>query len=152
MKFCPSIFYIQRYVQKLILYETVISYEITKHGINNLHRLPTIIRVGNLEQSQVVTYLDWGRHVHIDGVKLCLWTVDTNRPIFHPPNEKWVLRASVEWHWQGNTKQLEEKPVPVPVCSPQIPHELTWAPVLTGQWLTAWAIAWPNLGRQGVHI
>jgi hypothetical protein len=31
----------------------------------------------------------------------------------------------VEWNWQGKTKILAEKPVPVPRCPPQIPHELT---------------------------
>jgi len=33
----------------------------------------------------------------------------------------------VEWHWQGETKVLGEKQVSVSLCSPQIPHRLTWA-------------------------
>jgi hypothetical protein len=33
--------------------------------------------------------------------------------------------APVEWNWQGTTEVLGEKPVPVPLCPPQIPHGLT---------------------------
>ena len=32
--------------------------------------------------------------------------------------------AEVEWNWQGKTG-TRENPVPVPLCAPQIPHELT---------------------------
>jgi hypothetical protein len=28
----------------------------------------------------------------------------------------------VEWNWQGKTEVLGEKPVPMPLCPPQIPH------------------------------
>jgi hypothetical protein len=34
-------------------------------------------------------------------------------------------RAPVEWNWQGTTKNSGEKPVRMPLCSPQIPHGLT---------------------------
>jgi hypothetical protein len=30
--------------------------------------------------------------------------------------------ALVEWNWQGKTEVLGEKPIPVPLCPPQIPH------------------------------
>jgi hypothetical protein len=33
--------------------------------------------------------------------------------------------APVEWNWQGKTEVLVEKPVPMPLCPPQIPHVLT---------------------------
>jgi hypothetical protein len=33
--------------------------------------------------------------------------------------------APVEWNWQRKTEVLGEKPVPVPLCLPQIPHGLT---------------------------
>jgi hypothetical protein len=33
--------------------------------------------------------------------------------------------APVEWNWQGKTELLGGKPVPVPLCPPQIPHWLT---------------------------
>jgi hypothetical protein len=48
--------------------------------------------------------------------------------------------APVEWNWQGKTEVLGEKPVPVPLCPPQIPHALTrghWCyslPLATGSW------------------
>jgi hypothetical protein len=41
----------------------------------------------------------------------------------------------------GKTEVLGEKPVPVPLCPPQIPHGLardqTWASAVGGRWLTA---------------
>jgi hypothetical protein len=47
----------------------------------------------------------------------------------------------------GKTEELGEKPVPVPLCPPQIPHELTRArtrsSAVRGRRLTAWAIARP---------
>jgi hypothetical protein len=50
--------------------------------------------------------------------------------------------APVEWNWQGKTEVLGEKPVPVPLCPPQIPHGLTRyrtrASALRGRRLTAW--------------
>jgi hypothetical protein len=33
--------------------------------------------------------------------------------------------APVEYNWQGKTEVLGEEPVPVLLCQPQIPHELT---------------------------
>jgi hypothetical protein len=33
--------------------------------------------------------------------------------------------APVEWNWQGKTEVLGVKPVPVPLCPPQIPYGLT---------------------------
>jgi hypothetical protein len=51
----------------------------------------------------------------------------------------------VEWYWQGKTEVLGEKPVPVPLCLPQIPHGLTRdrtrASAVSGRRLTAWAMA-----------
>jgi hypothetical protein len=55
--------------------------------------------------------------------------------------------APVEWNWQGKTEVLGEKPVPVPLCPPQIPHGLTRyrprASAVGGRRLTAWAMARP---------
>jgi hypothetical protein len=55
--------------------------------------------------------------------------------------------APVEWYWQGKTEVSGEKPVPMPLCPPQILHGLTRdrtrASMVGGQWLTAWAMAWP---------
>jgi hypothetical protein len=33
--------------------------------------------------------------------------------------------APVEWKWQGKTEVVGEKPVPVPLCPPQIPHGMS---------------------------
>jgi hypothetical protein len=56
--------------------------------------------------------------------------------------------APVEWNWQGKTEVLGEKPVPVPLHSPQIPHGLTRdrtrASAVGDRRLTAWAMAWPS--------
>jgi hypothetical protein len=67
--------------------------------------------------------------------------------ILRIPQMIWVWRAPVEWYWQGKAEQLGEKPVPVPLCPPQIPHGLTlaWtrASAVRGWWLTTWAMARP---------
>jgi len=34
--------------------------------------------------------------------------------------------AVVEWYWQGKMEVLGEKPVPVPLGPPKMPHELAW--------------------------
>jgi len=56
----------------------------------------------------------------------CRWgeTVSLNCG-HHPPGDIWVWRATVEWYWQGKTEELGEKPVPVPLWPPQIPHGMT---------------------------
>jgi hypothetical protein len=47
---------------------------------------------------------------------------------------------------RGN-RSTRRKPAPVPLCPPQIPHDLTWdrtQAATVGSWrLTAWAMAWP---------
>jgi hypothetical protein len=55
----------------------------------------------------------------------------------------------VEWNWQWKTEVLGEKPVPVLLCPPQIPHGLTRdrtrASAVRGRLLTAWDMALPSL-------
>jgi hypothetical protein len=55
----------------------------------------------------------------------------------------------VEWYRQGKTEVLRGKPVPVPLCPPQIPHEptrdRTRAYAVKGRGLTAWVMARLNL-------
>jgi hypothetical protein len=63
--------------------------------------------------------------------------------ILRIPQMIWVWRATVEWYWRGKTKELGEKPVPMPLCPPQIPHGFTRASMVRGRWLTTWAMAWP---------
>jgi hypothetical protein len=100
--------------------------------------------------------------VYVDVVKRRFLTAATNRPVVYPPWDIWVWRATVEWYWQGKTKELEERPVPMPLCPPQIPHGLTRtrnrASGLRGQRLTAWAMArsrtmpireWPSSKSKG---
>jgi hypothetical protein len=76
--------------------------------------------------------------VNVSGVRLCLWTTATNWPIIHSLGDIWVCRAMVEWYWQGKREELGEKPVPVPLCPPQIPHGLTQSQtrafVMRGWW------------------
>jgi hypothetical protein len=67
--------------------------------------------------------------------------------ILRIPQMIWDWRATVEWYWQGKTEELGEKPVPVPLCPPQIPHGLTRprtrSSAVRGRWLTTWAMARP---------
>jgi hypothetical protein len=82
-----------------------------------------------------------------DGVGLvpkcgCLLNVS----ILRIPQMIRVWRAMVEWYWQGKT-ELGEKPVPVPLYPPQIPHGLTRArtraPAVRGRWLKTRTMARP---------
>jgi hypothetical protein len=75
------------------------------------------------------------------GVRLCLWTAATYVPTSHSPYDIWAWRATVGWYWQGKFEELGEKPVPLPLCPPQIPRVLTRASVVGGRRLTAWAVA-----------
>jgi hypothetical protein len=56
--------------------------------------------------------------------------------------------APVEWNSQGKSKYSGEKPVPVPLCAPQIPHgptrDRTRASAVRGRRLTAWAMPRPS--------
>jgi hypothetical protein len=68
--------------------------------------------------------------------------------ILRIPQLIWVWRATVEFiYWQVKPQEFGEKPVPVPLCLPQIPHGLTRArtraSAVRGQRLTTWAMARP---------
>jgi hypothetical protein len=63
---------------------------------------------------------------HVYGVRIRLWTAATNGPIIDTLDDIWIWKATVEWYWQGKTKELGVKPVPVQLCPTQIPQELTW--------------------------
>jgi hypothetical protein len=45
--------------------------------------------------------------VHIDGLTLRLWTAAYNGPVVHAPDDVLEWRATVEWYWQGETKNSE---------------------------------------------
>jgi hypothetical protein len=40
---------------------------------------------------------------HVDGARLRLWTVATNRPIAFSPGDIWAWRTTVQWYRQGKT-------------------------------------------------
>jgi hypothetical protein len=46
---------------------------------------------------------------------------------YHTPHDAVTgeYEALVEWYWQGKPKELGETPIPVPLCTPQMPHGLT---------------------------
>jgi hypothetical protein len=50
--------------------------------------------------------------------------------------------------WQGKSKD-SKKPAPVPLCPPQIPHDLAWAwtgaATVGSRRLTAWATTRPSV-------
>jgi hypothetical protein len=75
-------------------------------------------------------------------VRLCPWKTASKRPqIIYGSGGPW-------WNHINKEKQRTRwKSVPMPLYRPQIPHGLTWAgtraSALRGQWLTAWAMAWP---------
>jgi hypothetical protein len=72
--------------------------------------------------------------------ELCLLTAATSASIVHPPDD-----MTVDSHggmiFTGETYELIENPVPVPVCPSQIPHgltrERTRASAVRGRRLTA---------------
>jgi hypothetical protein len=39
--------------------------------------------------------------VHVDGVRLCLWSVVTNGSNVNSPGDIWERRTVVAWYWQG---------------------------------------------------
>jgi hypothetical protein len=84
--------------------------------------------------------VSWG------GVKLeFTCTAATAWPIIPATVERWWLWSN-RWNenWQDKQKYLE-KPSLVPLCPPQIPHDLTWAwtpaAAVGSRQLTAWATA-----------
>jgi hypothetical protein len=80
-----------------------------------------------------------------DGVRLTSLNCCHYRTHCSSPDDMWVWRTTVDWYWQGKTEELGEKPVPLPLCPPQISSGLTRArsraSAVRGQWLTAWAMA-----------
>jgi hypothetical protein len=79
--------------------------------------------------------------VHVDGVRVCLWTAAHNGDSIDSQGE--MVR-------QRKHEELGENPVPVPLCRPQIPNGLTrsrtWSPTVRGRRLAAWDLARSTLG------
>jgi hypothetical protein len=61
-------------------------------------------------------------HYHHFRKNIAFWTVPRLRPLVL------LIRELVEWYWQGKTDVLGEKPIPLSLCSPQIPHGLARKP------------------------
>jgi hypothetical protein len=74
-----------------------------------------------------------------------LGTSASNWSIVPAPHDRWwVWNRWWNENWQRKPK-YSEKTCPVPICSPQIPHGLTWArtraAAVGNRRLTAWAMA-----------
>jgi hypothetical protein len=81
-----------------------------------------------------------------------LWpfgTLVTLQPIVPAPDDRcwWLWSGWWNVNWQGKLKYSERKPAPVPLCPPQIPHDLIWnqtrATPVGSQQLTTWRVAQP---------
>jgi hypothetical protein len=86
-----------------------------------------------------------GLHVvHVDGVRLCLWTAATNRPVFHPADDNEYGEPRWNDIDRGKPKNSDENQSESHFFH-HIPHGLTGArtraSAMRGRWLTAWAMA-----------
>jgi hypothetical protein len=79
------------------------------------------------------------------------WVHFVCRPLFGLLYQPWMIDEYGAFGGirigRGN-QSTQRKPAPVPLCPPQIPHDLTWdrtwATAVGSQWLAAWAMAWPK--------
>jgi hypothetical protein len=111
---------------------------IQKYSYSSL--TPWLLRRNNLSPYNVMQF-----SFCFDGVGLYLYETS---PLTVPLSIPQVIH---EWIWSsgeviltGETEGLGGKPVPVPLCPPQIPHgligERTRASAVISRWLTAWAM------------
>jgi hypothetical protein len=90
---------------------------------------------------QDVLFFSWG------WVRLSpLGTSATNWSIVPAPDDRWWWMWSIGGMRIGRrNRSTRRKPAPVPLCPPQIQHELTWARTRAGavgiRRLTAWVMA-----------
>jgi hypothetical protein len=79
----------------------------------------------------------WGESVYL--------TSGRQRTNVHPPDDIRIWRATVEYYWQGKSKNGWESSVPVPLNPQQIPCRMTrpWTGVSTarGRKIATWAWA-----------
>jgi hypothetical protein len=72
-------------------------------------------------------------------------------PIVPAPDDRWwwVWRAVDEMRIGKGNRSTRRKSASVPLCPPQIPHDLTWdwtrAAAVGNRRLTAWAMARPSV-------
>jgi hypothetical protein len=88
--------------------------------------------------------------VSLGGVRLSPLGTSATVGLLYQPQMMMIMEKSVEWGLAGETE------VPVPLCPPQIPHDLTWdrtrAASVGSQRLTAWAMARPPDDRIGWYV
>jgi hypothetical protein len=102
---------------------------------------PTSIRWVLLLSHTRLVFFSWDR------VRLRpLGTSATNWPTVPAPDDGWWGMWSSRWNEIGRgNRSTRRKPASVPLCSPQIPHNLTWAltraAAVGSRRLTAWAMA-----------
>jgi hypothetical protein len=83
------------------------------------------------------------------GVKLSpLGTSATISPTVPAPDYRWWCGAVGGMRIGRGNRNTKRKPAPVPICQPQISHDLTWdrtqAASVVSRWITAWAVARPQ--------
>lgn len=61
---------------------------------------------------------------HVDEVTPRLWTADTSGCVAHPSGHKWYGESRYDIdRWNRRTRG---KPVPLPLCTKQVPHVPSW--------------------------
>jgi hypothetical protein len=104
------------------------SQNVTSH-LNDWLLLTTFLRILQLFYTYLIPLFSHFPPWRWGGSSTQAWMA-TYVSILRIPQMIRVWRATVEWYWQGKTEELGEKPVPVPLCPPQIPHGLTRARTL----------------------
>jgi hypothetical protein len=116
--------------------------EASEEGRGPRRAVEPMIMIKNCINNVIVFPWRWG------GSSTQAW-MPTYVSILRIPQMIWVCRPTVEWYWQGKAEELWEKPLPVPLCPPEIPHGLTRArtraSAVRGRRLTTWAMSRPNL-------
>jgi hypothetical protein len=75
----------------------------------------------------------WHFHVISSHCCSCRWGETMNLNCSHQQaycsSPRWYMSMvnQDKWCWQDKTEELEEKPVPMPLCTPHISHGLAWA-------------------------
>jgi hypothetical protein len=118
------------------LVRTVMNFRVPRSQLYKLNRNKTWFGI----VSTCFSFSAWGETGST-------WYVSHCWPIVPAQDGRWWLWSSQwneDWHRNRSTRRT---PAPVPLCPPQIPHELTWdrtrAAALGSQRLTAWAMARP---------
>jgi hypothetical protein len=83
-----------------------------------------------------------------EGDTISLWNWASNGSFVHPPDDIGIIWSSGGMILTTKNLRTRRKPVPVPLCPPQVPHGLTWARTRASavrcRWQPAWAMARPQ--------